>query len=977
MNIVKLICFFCCLPVTLAAGDGYRFRYIDLPEILRDASINNPVADRAGMLWFCTSSGLHRYDGNQLLTFNQVSHPAIAGNFINALYADKNDQLWIGTQNGLTRFDLRNWTTHTIAQLSENEGLHVNQICEGSDGLIYIGTNDGKFFHIKENRLHLLADLGKAYPANPTRTSISFLQEGAPGQFWVLSNHRLFSISREGEVYNPGIEGTITTPIYFYGGHHVIFNIADEGFHEYDLQSKETHRLGHPFNDAVNEGKRIFLFPLANEEVGILINKRGFFSYNPFTGKAAESMKGTDVNFLNLRATNVQSVGDRAYISFNKSVAELQQVHTPFTNLLVNPSFETSSNSVRSILKHPNGLLYAGTYSDGFISLDERTGEKKNLGIQFVYASMLWDEQHLLLATEGDGLLWYNVPQNRFEEIRGDTLHTQPEDQVRDRFFTSLTRESDSLVWVGGYNGVFLLNPYTGVSSYVRQGNEWQVLRQAKVYQVLKVGPCRYFATTDGLFAYYPEKASLQRVLKDVLYTVEQFGDELWVGTNGKGILILDEKGRVKRELNTQNGLAGNAVYFMLQQENEIVVGTDQGLSIIQLSTRQIRNYTRMQNLPSNEFNHSAAYADGNQVYLGTINGLTIFNTAELAQYGQQQHNIPLYFTSITTGNKNGTQHTYTLPYQQEKRLEIGSDVQYFSLRFGGVDAAVNQVYYYRASQDAPWLEIGRQREMSFAGIAPGTYMVQLAAKLNGSTAFTTLLTMPVIVKPAWYETIWFRVLWVLCILMGIWLLFRYRMQQVLREQRLRTKIAGDLHDEVGSSLTRIYFQADHLSMQHGDKVALQKIADSSKHALSTMSDMVWSIDARFDTAEDLVARIRDYISNLQNDLDIICTFELQGDYTGKPLSQVVRQNFFLIFKEAMNNAARYCSEPCLQVSLSFHKNIRLSVCNPYTGENGKMKQYQGGRGIQHMKERAARMKGRLTAEKEEGAFVVQLHIPF
>ena len=118
-----------------------------------------------------------------------------------------------------------------------------------------------------------------------------------------------------------------------------------------------------------------------------------------------------------------------------------------------------------------------------------------------------------------------------------------------------------------------------------------------------------------------------------------------------------------------------------------------------------------------------------------------------------------------------------------------------------------------------------------------------------------------------------------------------------MREQRLRTKIAEDLHDEVGSSLTRIYFQADMPQMQSRsiaeDKTALEKIAASSKEALGVMSDMVWSIDAQFDTTDDLVSRIRDYINHLQNDLDISVTLELRGDYASRPLSQMIRQGLF------------------------------------------------------------------------------------
>lgn len=970
----RFICFLCCLPFWVTAGDGYRFRYIDLPEALRDATINCATADRAGLLWFFSSSGLHRYDGNQLLTFNQVSRPAIAGNFINTIFADSRDRIWIGTRTGLTRFDLRRWQTQTIG-LPEEQELYVTEICESRNGDIYLGTNDGRLLRVKGNGLELVVNLARNFPSKPSRGAISFLHEAGPGRLVVVSNGRLLCVSPDGAVQDPGLGERVTGPVYCQGKEEVLFNIAGKGLHAYNLETRRLMLLPPPFNDTLNNGKREFLFSLPGGETGFLVNKRGLFSYHPATGQVTERMKGLDVDFAGLRASDVRTSGNKVYISLSKSIAELEAVQTPFANLLVNP-FELAMNSVRSILLHPNGLLYAGTYSNGFVSINERTGEKKILGNMFVYASLLWDEKKLLLATEGDGLQWYHIAENRFERIMGDTLHTRQEDRATDLYYTSLLRENDSIVWVGGYNGVFRINPVNGRSAYLRAGKDWPRLQRSKVYGILNAGKLRYFATIAGLFSWEPSTNRLQRLTDVPMYQVQQFGRELWAGTNGRGLLILDEKGAVIQELNTENGLAGNAVYFILRQGNEVIAGTDHGLSVIQLQTREISNYTRMHNLPSNEFNHSSACIAGGRVYLGTINGITTFRMEDLQRF-RRQASIPLHFTSFSFSNGDGgAEHVYTLPYQKPERLEIAAGVEYFSLRFGGIDAAANQVYYYRTHTDAPWLEIGRQREMSFAGMAPGRYNIQLAARLNGSTSYTTLLAVPLIVHPAWYQTWWFKVLCGIGLLLCGWLFFRYRMQQVLREQKLRTKIAGDLHDEVGSSLTRIYFQADHLSMRHQDKAALQKIADSSKHALSTMSDMVWSIDARFDTAADLVTRMRDYLSNLQNDLDIKCIFELEGDYMARPLSQSVRQNFFLIFKEATNNAARYSSEPCIKVQLAFHKQIYLRVTNSCTSVNGKMKQYQGGRGMEQMRSRAARMKGRLEAEKKDNDFVLQLEIP-
>src|SRR3546814_861142 len=161
----------------------------------------------------------------------------------------------------------------------------------------------------------------------------------------------------------------------------------------------------------------------------------------------------------------------------------------------------------------------------------------------------------------------------------------------------------------------------------------------------------------------------------------------------------------------------------------------------------------------------------------------------------------------------------------------------------------------------------------------------------------------------------------------------------------MRIKSASDLHDEVGSSLTRIYFQADMLSANHKgtmDDKQLRQIADTSKQALLTMSDMVWSIDSRFDMVKDLVIRMKDYLYKLRDELEITYRFDVQGDQSSRAVSQIVRQNLFLIFKEGLTNAIKYSDGSEVAIELSFGRTIRLTMVNRCAGGNSSIADRQG-----------------------------------
>src|SRR3546814_910065 len=204
---------------------------------------------------------------------------------------------------------------------------------------------------------------------------------------------------------------------------------------------------------------------------------------------------------------------------------------------------------------------------------------------------------------------------------------------------------------------------------------------------------------------------------------------------------------------------------------------------------------------------------------------------------------------------------------------------------------------------------------------------------------------------------------------------FRYREIQLQKERRLRIKIADDLHDEVGSSLTRIWHQASQAIPVMEQRKPLRAISEPSREAIATMSDIVWSIDARFDTLRDLIMRMKDYVYKLEDELEIMLSFSVKGKVDDKKVSQIVRQNLFLLFKEAINNAMKHGSGGEIAIRMEVYEQIMLQIvnrCNANSNSAGtddtrslsdaSLCPVQGGRGLQNMRRRAANMHGTLNA---------------
>src|SRR3546814_20085941 len=118
-------------------------------------------------------------------------------------------------------------------------------------------------------------------------------------------------------------------------------------------------------------------------------------------------------------------------------------------------------------------------------------------------------------------------------------------------------------------------------------------------------------------------------------------------------------------------------------------------------------------------------------------------------------------------------------------------------------------------------------------------------------------------------------------------LVFRYREIQLQKERRLRSKIADDLHDEVGSSLTRIWHQASQAIPVMEQRKPLRAISETSREAIATMSDIVWSIDASFDTLRALIMRMKDKVYKLEDEREIMLSVTVKGKVGAKKGSKI------------------------------------------------------------------------------------------
>lgn len=1004
--------------------------HVHLPPQIARNDIRMATRDEAGLLWFVTANGLYRYDGDDLLHFGLDTKPKLPSLAITHICTDRQGNLWIGFKNRVARFDLKHWTISTIYSKDWNllnpRDKEVTALAYLPDGKLYVGTQSGKLFVAENKRLRQIADLGegrrKFSPTGPAlvEPSVQNIQMPVTGQIWLSTKDgQLVSINVQKNGYAKPVyyhfkesAGLSIQNICYDTSGQCLFSVDQKGLFRADIRELYRYR-NHKSFKSLNFSEKEFIKPVSLPD-SVQLNDYSLFFYIP-GGRVALITSGKDqskdIYIYNFPSNNwirsatpfynqfpgelIHSIfsGPENKVAYISSDGGLTAVFSRKLPLRVLLNRRDNINSIRAIYV-TGDRLYSSSYQDYFIRYNSSTDAKKRLKILLVYRILPWAADSLLLATEGGGLYWYQPSENKFTSL-GNKLSLASAKQVyQSAYVYALCRINDRLLLEGTNRGIHLIDPRRKLLYPVFSNPSSQKMQAVATNAIIPWSPLnrsvnnKYIvATGTGVFVANIRNGHTRYLLADNIpdeirqtevFNLIHFDGNIWMGTNGQGVLVADSSGQLLSMEWLNSKLTGQVIYSINKSGKKILLATNRGLNILNMTDSSLVSYTSADGLPSDEFNRAAYFQNEEYVYLGTTNGIVRWNKKQPKSAGLPVKNEIHINKFVIAGEKNKETTLYNLGYLpgDSIKFQIPPHTQYFSITFGKPGMEDKKYdYYYRLSSNDSWVKLGDRREITFYQMAPGDYNLQIANSLKGGKSFMNQIQIPLAKLPAFYQTLWFKGILLLIFVAVVIFIFRFREMQRNKERSLRMRIAGDLHDEVGSSLTQIWHQAQHEISQSefvgenspsgkGPKIKnrLNAIANTSREALSMMSDMVWSIDARYDKMEELILRMKDYVYRLKNESGVAIRIAVSGNYENKKVSQAVRQNLFLLFKEAITNAAKHGDGDRVEVNIEIgEKRLMLQVINSYnrkcTRDNNTI---QGGNGLENMQRRVDKMSGQL-----------------
>jgi hypothetical protein len=326
----------------------------------------------------------------------------------------------------------------------------------------------------------------------------------------------------------------------------------------------------------------------------------------------------------------------------------------------------------------------------------------------------------------------------------------------------------------------------------------------------------------------------------------------LWVATGEGGVSRIDNPAAERPRFityNTANGLSSNqATAITEDQWGRIYIGTGRGLDRLDPASGQIRHYTTADGLASNFINVALRDREG-ALWFGTLEGLSRL----IPQPDPEASPPPVLIGSLRIA---GAPYPISeLGVAEVTGLELGASQNRVSIDFFGLGLAAGETLHYQHNlegADSDWSALDDQRTVNYANLAPGRYRFLVRAiSASGATSPAPAVVAFKILPPVWRRW-WFLSLAALSAGLLGYVLYRHRVARLIALERIRTRIATDLHDDIGASLSRVAILSEVVKHQTGSlnlrtHQALTQIADSARGLVDSMSDIVWSVDPRRD----------------------------------------------------------------------------------------------------------------------------------
>ncbi|MBZ5623077.1 MAG: ATP-binding protein [Acidobacteriia bacterium] len=932
----------------LSIFDGYQFTNYTVADGLPQRAVHDVLETRQGEYWIATYGGLCRFDPKPASGKHCVPYRFSGGvlaSQINRLVERRDGSIWAGTEGGLWRL-----TKNGAALLAERvhlpsleeDALRVFSLLDDRDGRLWAASSDGLFVIQDGGRITRIG-----YPEGLSETFVLDVMEDVQGRIWAATNRGICRIEANGDRF--AVPGVYLNRSVENQRVLTLFQTADGklwagGWGLFQFRPDES-ASGRVFHRVATPSPETFIYPIAEDADGNL------------WAAGAGAMKITRHNFTRFsKADGLRSLRMHA-LTKNRdgrvcaiSLSEGRQTLHVFDGgkfLAVDPYL-------------PPGIGYA--WGESQITFQDHAGEwwvpTNNGLLRFAAPAHLIDLARTPpknIYTKADGLS-NDVVLLLFEDSRADLwIGTR-------RGLSRWDRKTGQIQRYGVADGLPLATerPATlGTPQFFaedRQGDLWVGFHP--------YGLARY---RGGRFEFYSEAEGLPK--GEIGWVYSDHLGRLWIASNEGGAARIDDVSRARpsfRTYTTAQGLSSNQVHAVVEdRDGRIYLCGGGGVDRLDPDSGSVRHFTAADGLPPSMVAYALRDRDG---------ALWFASSLGLSRYVPEPDRVaapqtPLIRRLRVAGSPVSVSELGEL---EISGLRFGAAQNNLRIEFGSLNFRSGEVlrYQYRLrGTDADWGPPEDERTVTYSGLPPGTYEFAVRAINGDGLASARAATIGfVIVPPLWRRT-WAIAIEIGLLVLAIYLAHWYRLRQLLHVERIRMRLASDLHDDIGSGLSEIALLSEvAVAEPRSAGEIATRLGDRARQLREGMSEIVWSVDPRQRSLADLTGRVRQSVYSMLESNGRSVEFEgPDADTTAAvPVPPDRARQVLLICREALTNIARHACASEVTVRMEL-KSDALLVDVRDNGRGFDPEITYHGMGLRNLRRRAEEAGGELVIDSSPG----------
>lgn len=989
------------LPFVYSQSENVVFDHISVEQGLSNVTVTAILQDHEGFMWFGTLDGLCRYDGYEMVVFrnNTLDTNSISDNAIWALCEDNAHTLWVGTYNGgLNRLDPRTQlfiryknAVNNPRSLSHNT---VRAACEDRSGVLWIGTFGGGMGWIdpKSGEFHRGMDTASNILTQGRMRSIA---EDPSGRLWIgTRDSGLYILGSPREILhhyvtdakNPNSLPSNSVGSVLFENSKSVWIGTGKGLVQLNEESGIFKRYRNTPADASSLSDDNITGLERNDERSIWVGtfNGGLNLLDKATGRCLHFRSDPSVpgslSDESIRTLYRDNTGNLWIGTSNGGVNKINTERKKFGLLKHNPTdlSRLSKGEVWAIYEDRRGTIWIGTDTGGLNKVDLATGKVIHYQHDPRNPNSPGSDGVSALLEDSFGGFWVGLRPgglDRFDRKTGRWKHfrnnpADPTSLSRDAVYT-LFEDSRRTLWVGTWDGG--LNKFNRKESnftrFVPDLENSKSLSHNRVTAILEdpdsivwiategggVNSCN--PATGGFNHFTNDPSNPKSISNDRAYCLYEDGTgTLWIGT-AKGLNMFDRRTGESKPYLIADGLASDYVRAIVADDRgNLWLGTTKGVTRFDPRTTSFKNYDIRNGLQGEEFSGACWRTSDGTILLGGPDGVSFFHPESIVD---NPHVPPIVITRFQIFEESVPAASTMLA---DGFIHLSYREDFFSFSFAALDFAnpeKNNYAYMMKGFDRNWIVAGKRRYASYTNLNPGSYIFKVRGSNNDGVWNTAGSSLRVVIDPPFWQTWWFRTLVVAALASILLAIHNYRISKLLEVERMRVRIASDLHDDIGSSLSSIALITDmvrsSLTSHVPQQEQLMNVTRAARSTADSLRDIVWIISPEHDRLDDIILRMKDSAAKLL--LGTKYTFHCTNDSLGSSLSMEFRRNLLLLYKEALNNIAKYAKATKVDISIRDESGLlHLDVTD--NGIGFDITQVQKGNGLNSMKMRAGKIGG-------------------